>query len=103
MVTTYLFYRQSNQGDWRRIRAREKVVRGRTIFEIFGIIQAIGNDVIIIINHRYQVVEGLREELSQARVSNNQLLEALEVTDQLISSEATIHKTIHIVFLRVQY
>ena len=62
------------------------------IFEIFGIIQAIGNDVIIIINHRYQVVEGLREELSQARVSNNQLLEALEVTDQLISSEATIQK-----------
>ena len=93
MVTTYLFYRQSNQGDWRRIRAREKVVRGRTIFEIFGIIQAIGNDVIIIINHRYQVVEGLREELSQARVSNNQLLEALEVTDQLmISCKATIQK-----------
>ena len=63
------------------------------IFEIFGIIRAIGKDVIIIINHRYQVVEGLREELSQARVSNNQLLEALEVTDQLmISCKATIQK-----------
>ena len=61
------------------------------IFDIIGIIRAIRNDVINIINHRYQVVEGLREELSQARVSNNQLLEALEVTDQLISSEATIH------------
>ena len=57
------------------------------IFEIFGIIRAIRNDVINIINHRYKVVEGLREELSQARVSNNQLLEALEVTDQLISSD----------------
>ena len=62
------------------------------IFDIIGIIRAIRNDVINIINHRYQVVEGLREELSQARVSNNQLLEALEVTNQqLISSEATIH------------
>ena len=57
------------------------------IFDIIGIIRAIRNDVINIINHRYQVVEGLREELSQARVSNNQLLEALEVTDQLISSD----------------
>ena len=70
------------------------------IFEIFGIIQAIGNDVIIIINHCYQVVEGLREELSQARVSNNQLLEALEVTDQLISSEATIN-TLSISFFTI--
>ena len=58
------------------------------VFDIFGIIlKAIRNDVINIINHHYQVVEGLREELSQARVSNNQLLEALEVTDQLISSD----------------
>ena len=31
-----------------------------------------------------QVVDGLREELSQARVSNNQLLEALEVIYLLI-------------------
>ena len=50
------------------------------IFDIIGIIRAIRNDVINIINHHYQVVEGLREELSQAHVSNNQLLEALEVT-----------------------
>ena len=34
-----------------------------------------------------QVVDGLREELSQARVSNNQLLEALEVIILIILIE----------------
>ena len=34
-----------------------------------------------------QVVEGLREELSQARVSNNQLLEALEAIILIILTE----------------
>ena len=45
---------------------------------------------VCVYNTLMQVVDGLREELSQARVSNNQLLEALEVQSSSYFSSSSL-------------